>query len=405
MRRSWAFLIILVLSVHNVFAENWPCWRGPRGDGTSLEPNVPVQWSAADIVWQTELPGAGHASPIVWEDRVFTASAIADTHEKLLLCLDRKSGACLWRQTVLKTPFEKKHNDNSFASGTPATDGQFVYISLLDGKEIIVAAYDFSGKQAWLVRLGTFDSPHGYACSPVLWQDKIIINASSNTGAFVAALDRADGRTLWKTAFEKDALSFATPIIRTIQGRTQLLFCGGWSVASYNPEDGARYWVVDGPSQEFCASPVFSERTGLVYISSSWPQRHLLAIKPDGTGNVTDMHIAWRTTDGAFYVPSPILVGDYLLTTTTAGEVYCFDAASGKVHWTQKLGKQYPSAVTANGLVYMPNDEGVITVIRPGPVYQQVAQNSIGQRMNASPAVSSGQIFLRTQKHLFCIGH
>ena len=183
-----------------------------------------------------------------------------------------------------------------------------------------------------------------------------------------------------------------------------MIFCGNRGVASYNPDDGSRYWVIDGPSEEFCASPVYSEHSGLVFVSSSWPERHLLAIKPDGTDNVTDTHISWRTKDGAYYVPSPICVDSYLLTTMTSGEVYCFDAASGTVLWKEKLGRQYPSCVSANGLVYMPNDDGVITVIKPGPVFERVAQNPIGEKMNASPAISNGQLFLRGEKHLFCIG-
>jgi rhamnogalacturonan acetylesterase len=141
-----------------------------------------------------------------------------------------------------------------------------------------------------------------------------------------------------------------------------------------------------------------------VLISSGYPQRHLLAIKPDGQGNVTQTHVAWRTKDGAVYVPSLTSVDDYVLTTSTAGATYCFEAATGKVLWKEELGKQYPSPVVANGLVYIPNDEGVINVIKPGPTFVRVAQNDIAEKTNASPAISDGQIFLRGDKHLFCIG-
>jgi outer membrane protein assembly factor BamB len=397
--------ILLSMGLQYSFAENWPCWRGPRGDGTSLETNIPVQWDVnTNIVWKTPVPGIGWASPIVWENVVVTATALPETQERVLICFDRKTGACLWKETVVKGTFEKKHGDNSFASGTPATDGKFIYVSFLEGENAVVAAYDFAGKQVWIKRPGTFDSPHGYSCSPFVYKDKIIINGSSNGKAFVAALSCADGQTLWSFMLDKPALSYSTPFIREMAGRTQMIFCGNQSVAGYKPDDGAQYWVIDGPSQEFCSTPVYSEQTGLLYVCSSWPARHLLAVKPDGSDNVTETHIKWRTEDGAYYVPSPACMGDYLLTTATSGQVYCFNAADGKVLWKENLGKQYASPVLVNGLVYMPNDAGVITVIKPGPVFERIAQNSIGEKMFASPAISDGQIFLRGEKHLFCIG-
>jgi outer membrane protein assembly factor BamB len=397
----WMGLFVVSSSA---IAENWPCWRGPRGDGTSLETNLPTQWdTTTNIRWKVPVPGVGHASPIVWGDRIFTATALEGSQERVLLCFDRATGAMVWQKTVLKASLEKKNNDNSYASGTPATDGQQVYVSFLDGEQVVVAAYDFSGKQIWLVRPGTYSSPHGYSCSPALYGDKVIINADSKVAPFVVALSRTDGRTLWKVDHENTGLSYSTPIFRKLAGRMQMIFCGNRGVAGYNPDDGTRYWVVDGPSEEFCASPVYSEQAGLIFISSSWPERHLLAIKPDGNGNVTDTHVAWRTKDGAYYVPSPICVGEYLLTTMTSGTVYCFQAATGKVLWTENLGKQYPSPVLAGGLVYLPNDAGVITVFKPGPTFERIAQNALGERMNASPAISDGQIFLRTDKHLYCI--
>lgn len=386
-------------------AENWPNWRGPNGDGTSSEINLPTKWdSTTNVLWKVPVPGVGHASPIVWGDRLFTITAIPETQEKILLCYDCKSGDLLWQVTVLKAPLENKHGDNSYASGTPATDGTYIYVSFADSADVVVAAYDFTGKQIWLQRPGTFSSPHGYSCSPVIYKDKVIINGDSKGDAFVAALSRADGHTIWKIRHEKPALSYSTPIFREIAGHMQMIFCGNQEVASYNPDDGSRYWYVNGPSQEFCASPVYSEKAGLVFISSSWPQRHLLAIKPDGQGDVSNSHIVWRSTNGAYYVPSPVCVGNYLFTTMTNGLVHYIEAATGNIIWKESLGRQYPSAVLADGLVYMPNDVGIITIIKPGPAFESIAKNAIGETMFASPAISNGRIYLRGTKHLFCIG-
>ena len=405
--RSLSVIIVLLLltSAASTQAENWPNWRGPKGDGTSSETNLPTKWdTTTNVLWKVPIPGIGHASPIVWGDRLFTVTAKAETHEKLLLCYDIKNGNLLWQVDVLKTPFENKHNDNSFASGTPSTDGTFVYVSFLDGESVVVAAYDFTGKQIWMQRPGTYSSPHGYSCSPVIYKDKVIINADSKGAAFIAALSKTDGHTIWKMNLDKPAHSFSTPIFREIAGHMQMIFCGNQEVSSYNPDDGSRYWFIKGPSEDFCSSPVYNEKSGLILVSSAWPQRHLLAIKPDGKGDVSNTHIAWRSTEGAYYVPSPVTTGEYLVSTMTNGQVHCIEVATGKILWKENLGKQYSSAVLINGLVYMPNDEGVITVIKPGATYEAIAKNAIGETMFASPAISNGRIYLKGAKHLFCIG-
>jgi len=402
---NYILAMLMVSSLSGTQAQNWPNWRGPNGDGTSNETNLPTEWdSITNVVWKTPVPGIGHSSPIIWEDKLFTTTALPETQEKLLLCYDCKSGHLLWQKTVLKTTFENKHNHNSYASGTPATDGGLIYLSFLDGEDVIVAAYDFTGKQVWLQRPGKFSSPHGYSCSPALFEDKVFINGSSQGDPFVVALGKTDGKIIWKVSHENPTHSFSTPIFREMAGKMQMIFLGNQEVASYNPDNGSKIWFVNGPSLDFCASPVYHEKSGLVLISSAWPQRFLLAINPDGTGDVTESHVVWRSSEGAYYVPSPVYAEDYLFTTMTSGRVHCIDIASGKIIWVEDMGRQYSSAVLANGLVYMPNDEGIITVIKPGPTFEAISRNAIGERMNASPALSNGKIYLRGYKHLFCIG-
>jgi len=399
-------VVVLVVSLNIANAENWPGWRGPRGDGISLEKNVPTHWDANNnIVWKTAIPGAGHASPIIWGDRVFTVTALPEKQERVLLCLDRKTGEILWQQTVLHSPLETKHDENSYASSTPATDGEKVYVSFLDNKDMAVAAYDFSGKQLWLVRPGSFTSPHGFSSSPVLYEDKVILNGDNKGDSYIVALSRADGRTLWKIPQEDRTLSYSTPFVREMGSRIQMVHSGDKNVAGYNPDDGSLLWIIDGPSEEFVASSAYSEREGLVFISSSYPQRHLLAIKPDGSGDVTKTHITWRTTDGAPYVPSLIVEGDYLLTVNNFSDLaFCYEAATGKIIWKERLGRHHASPVSANGLVYFLNDNGVMNVIKPGAEFVRVAQNEIHEKTYASPAISQSQIFLRGYEHLFCIG-
>lgn len=401
---SSVLLICLINYSSDLYAQNWARWRGPNGDGTSAETSLPVKWdSVTNVVWKVPVPGNGYSSPIIWKDKLFITTALKETQEKILLCYDCKTGKLLWQKTVVKGPFERKHDNNGYASGTPATDGAMVYVSFLDGKDIVVAAYDFSGKQVWLQRPGTFASPHGYSCSPVLYEDKVIINGDSQGDSFVAALSKTDGKIIWRVKHERPAHSFSTPIFRNMAGKMQMIFCGNKEISSYNPNDGSKYWFVTGPSEDYCSSPVYNEKTGLIYVSSAWPQRIIVAIKPDGSGDVTKSHVVWQSREGAFYVPSPVTTGNYLFTTMTTGKVHCMDAATGKIVWIQDLGIQYPSPVLANGLVYMPNDNGVITVIKPGEKFEYVSKNSIGEKMFASPAISNGKIYLRGFRHLFCI--
>jgi outer membrane protein assembly factor BamB len=405
--RHGSFLVLFFACfVAPSHAENWPCWRGPRLDGTSAEKNTPVHWSAtSNVVWKTELPGLGHASPIVWENRILTVTTVLEKEERALLCLDRKSGKILWEQAVFTSPLERKHKLNSFASSTPATDGRLVYVAFLNLNEMVVAAYDFDGKQQWVVRPGPFASMHGFCSSPILFKDKIIVNGDHDGDSYLAALDRATGKTLWKTPRENHTRSYCAPLIRDIAGHTQMVLTGDKCVASYDPNNGKLHWIIDGPTEQFVASPVFSAKTGLIYITGGYPDHHILAIKPNGRGNVTRTHIVWRTTKGVAYVPSPLIEGNYFLIVSDAGLAHCFEAASGKILWAERLGEHHASLVSANGLAYFLNDDGVMNVIRPSPEFVRVARNEIGEKCFASPAISGGEIFIRGDNHLFCIGN
>ena len=389
-----------------VSAENWPAWRGPHGDGTSLETSAPTEWNATrNIAWKTVVPGAGHSSPIVWDDRVFTATAIPERKERVLVCFDRPTGQILWRQTVLTADLENKSGENSFASCTPATDGERVYVAFLDVQQVVVAALDFSGKQLWLVRPGEFQNDHGFSSSPVLYQDKVILSAQGKQGNFLVALSRVDGHTLWKNALDNPSNSFGQPLARLLAGRAQIILCGDKAVTSFSPQDGARLWFVESPYTDFVITPVFSEQSGLLLTSSSWPKKELQAIKPDGQGDVTKTKIVWRSVPGAPYVPSPIAIGRFFLTVGDAGsEIYCFEATTGQILWHEPFGHTHASPVSAGGLVYFLNDKGVTQVIKPGEKYQFAGSNDLGEKCFASPALSRGQIFLRGATNLYCIG-
>lgn len=386
--------------------ENWPAWRGPRGDGTSLDARVPVSWQLEnDLVWKTRLPGLGHASPVIWEDRIFTVSAVEETEERLLLCLNRKSGELLWQREVLNAPFEGIHRLNSRASSTPATDGERVYVSFLSQDQMYVAAYDFSGTMLWEKRPGAFSSKHGYCSSPVLWKDLVIVNGDHDGDGYLVALDRKSGEIRWKIPRPNNTRSYCPPLIRAMGGRNQLVLSGSKCVASYDPDTGAQHWILDGPTEQYVASLVYSEPSNLLFLTCGFPERHLMALRPGGSGNVTGSAVVWHETVGAAYVPSPVVIGPYFLVVADNGTASCFVGETGERLWRERLpGGHSASLLAANGLAYFLSDAGTMTVIKPGRDFQVVARSELGEPASASPAVYDGKLFLRGHEHLFCIG-
>ncbi len=400
-------LVSLIFTGTLSAAENWPGWRGPRGDGTvTAAPNLPVAFSIADdTVWNTKIPGVGHASPIIWQDRIFLVTAEEEENARSLISLDRTTGEILWEKVVLKSNLEDIHRLNSRASSTPVTDGERIFVSFLDGENMFISAYDFDGNELWKTRPGTFSSKHGYCSCPVLWNGKVIINGDHDGDAYLVALDEKTGAEIWKTERPNKTRSYSTPIIREIEGRTQMILSGSLSVASYDPDTGAQHWVIDGPTDQFVASIVYNEDLQLLFMTCGFPQKHMLAIRPDGSGNVTKTHIAWRDTAGASYVPSPIAIGDYFLVVADNGVASCFVAETGERLWRERLpGGHSASIITANGLAYFTSDEGVVSVVKPGPTFDVMAQSEVGENVYASPAVFGNQLFIRGEEHLFCIG-
>jgi len=429
MNRTLTILLALLLIVCLVTpapAEDWPCWRGPRGDGTSLQKNAPIDWNgpqAKNIAWKVPIPGVGHASPIVSGNRIFLVTCNEETKDRILLCLDRATGRSLWQEVVINAPLGKKHALNSHASSTPATDGKAVFVTFLEpdlGRDelpdpsdrrqptpgnMVVAAYDFDGNRKWLVRPGRFSSVHGYCSAPVLFKDFVIVNGDHDGDGYLVALDRASGRTAWKRDRVNNTRSYCAPIIRQIDGRTQMVLSGSKCIASYDPHDGSRHWIIDGPTEQYVASLVFNGK--LLFMTAGFPELHIMAIRGDGRGNVTDTHVAWHTTKGCSYVPSPITGGDgkYFLVVSDKGIASCFEAATGERHWMERIGPHYSaSAVEADGLVHFLSDEGVTTIVRPGEEFKIVAENRLGENCYASPAISDGRIYIRAEKHLYCIG-
>ena len=409
MKLSTIVALTLVLVGTGVsIAENWPCWRGPRGDGTSLESNVPLKWDATtneNIAWKVAVPYGGHSSPVVWGDRIFLTGADEAKARRMLMAFNRRTGELLWETDVEEAPLERKHKLNSWASGTPTTDGNLIYVTFLDEKEMLVAAYDMDGHAKWKVKPGVFSSMHGYCSCPVLFEQTVIVNGDHDGDAYLVALERETGKTVWKTPRENRTRSYCTPIIRDLGGRTQMILSGSKCVASYDPRTGKRHWILDGPTEQFVASPV--ENKGLIFITGGYPDKHILAIDPTGSEKITETsHVKWHHLNkGVSYVPSPVAANDYFFCVSDGGMATCYDAVTGEVQWHERLGRHHSgSLVAAGGRVYFPDDDGITHVVTAGPNFELLAANKLGEETYSSPAINNGQILIRGEKHLFYIG-
>ncbi len=398
---------LVAWAVPSLYADNWPGWRGPRGDGISTEAKVPVRWSATEnIAWKTEIPGVGHSSPIIYHDRVFLTTCLEDQEKRVLLCLDRRDGKVLWQREVLQAPLEKLHHLNSRASSTPATDGKSVFVTFLAGETVSVAAYDFAGNQVWKLSPGKFSSRHGFCSTPVLYKDMVIVNCDHDGDGYIVALGKADGQVRWRIDRPNKTRSYCAPIIVDAAGRKQLVLSGTHCVTSYDPDTGKLLWIIDGPTEQFVASLVYLD--DVLFLTAGFPTYHYMGIRPDGSGNVTATHVLWHhkppSREGS-YVPSPVAHGHWFFVVSDDGWANCFEAKSGKRMWLERLGRHHSaSPVCAGGILYFTADNGETFVLKASDKFEIVARNSVGEECYASPAVSGGQIFLRGTRHIFCIG-
>jgi hypothetical protein len=397
-----AAIILLAASVAP--AEEWPAWRGPRGDGTSLETGVPVRWSAGEnVAWKVPVPGKGHSSPVVWGDRIYLTTCLEESKERVLLAFDRRDGRALWQKTVLAAPLEKKNNLNSHASGTPATDGRRIWVAFLEAPRVWVVCYDADGREVWRRSPGEFYSVHGFCSSLLLYKDMVIINADQDAPAYVAALDQATGAERWRIDRPNRTRSYVPPVVFEAAGKKQLVLAGSKCVASYDPDTGRPHWIVDGPTDQMVASLVYSD--GVFFVTGGYPSLHLLGIRPDGAGNVTDSHVLWHERKTPAYVPSPIAAGRLFFVVSDAGTASCLEARTGRYLWSQPLGRHHSaSPVSAGGLLYFLDDEGVTHVVKAAETFEGVARNALGEECRASPAVSGGRIYIRGLHNLYGIG-
>ena len=384
---------------------DWPWWRGPNRD--NLAPagqKPPVAWGAgSNILWQVRLPGLGHSSPCLVGDRIYVTSGDLAQGAVWLFCLERDTGKTVWQAEVYKGPVAKQHADNSLASATPACDGERVFVPYQSDQAVGMVAVGLDGKVLWSKTVLPYKTIQGYSASPTFYKSALIVPIEGSGGSRMVALHRATGEVVWRTTLRTVKESYASALVARVAGRDQLLLIGGESTRGYDPENGALLWECEGPSTYCGATPVVG--AGVVYATAGWPKRALLAIRADGTGDVTKSHVAWSSDAKAGYVPSPVLREGLLYAVNDQGLMRCYDAADGKVLWEQDFQVPvYSSPTVAGDKVYVFDRKGKGYVLPTGRTAGAVATSELPSGVFATPVILGGRIYLRTLGDFYCIG-
>ena len=397
---------VICLTTSLIQAENWPQYRGTDGSGHSQETDVPVKWDNNNVAWKAEIQGDGQSTPVIWGNRLFITSARLvenDLRFRGITCYDKNTGKMLWSRWVPGGQAEKIHKMNSFASASCATDGK--YVAAFFGPAGL-QVYDIEGKWLWSKDLGEFPGPFGNAASPVFLDGKLIQNADAEGPSFLVAYEPATGKEVWRTVrADKPKGGWNTPILIDINGKQEIIVNGEFGVRGYDPANGKELWFCSGYNGRGTPVPAWSH--GLLVTLNGKPG-DIYAVKPGGKGDVSNTHRAWHTSrTKSRDLSSPIIVDDFVFTVNMMGIASGYHVKTGNELWTERIGGNHSaSPIAANGLIYQLNEEGETIVIKPDNKLQVIARNTLsssGEVFRASPSISEGAIYLRSNKAIYCI--
>ncbi len=415
----WLLLVLLLVLPASSKAENWPAWRGPYGDGTCSEKGLPTNWSKTEnVAWKVPLPERGNSTPVVWGDRVFVTQALEKAGQRTLMCFDRKGGRTLWQQAVEWKDKELTHGTNPFCAASPVTDGERVIVAY--GSAGMVC-YDFEGKELWKRDLGIQKHIWGYGPSPVLHGDLCIFNFGPGERTFLIAVDKRTGKTVWQhdepidTKGNSEAKfsqadyhgSWSCPLVRDVNGRSELLMTFPFRVCSFEPLTGKELWTCTGTNALAYTSPLYAD--GIV-VGMGGFNGMSIGTKAGGSGDVTKEQRLWRHPKTKQRIGSGVIHNGHIYIHNDPGIAECIELSTGKLVWEERLkgasdrGVNWSSVMLADGLCYTINQGGDCFVFKASPQFEQVAVNSLGEQSNSSIVPSDGQLFIRTYQHLWCIG-
>jgi outer membrane protein assembly factor BamB len=438
-----ALVMLSVLLAAAPMAANWPQWRGPSGRGVSAESGLPTTWNGREnIAWSTALRGLGSSSPIVWGDQIFVTSQVgrvplsggshpllarddaalvplekpiggrreepssaADPIALVVESFNRSDGRRVWEHRVAaRGPFPNLHEKHNLATPTPVTSGEHVVAWFGTGQ---IVALDMRGAVVWSKHLGEeyspFDINWGHGSSPALYKDLLILLCDHESASYLIALEARTGKLRWKADRGKGRASYSTPLVVPGPTGDELVVNSSERIDGYDPATGELLWYADAPRQSPIPSAVFHD--GLIYMTRGYRNSPYLAVRPGGRGDVTASHVVWRAPGGGSYTASLVSYEGLLYMTNDVGVLTCADTKTGERVWQTRLdGVFFASPVAADGKIYFLSQTGETIVVKAGRAPAILARNDLGERFVASPAISRGQLFLRSDARLFAIG-
>ncbi len=412
--RSVNFLLrcaVLVLAAASPAASpaqsdsNWSAWRGPRADGHSLEKDLPLRWNEESVAWKVPLKGWGQSSPVIWGDRILLTTALEKGRQRVVFCVNRKTAKIEWEKVAWTGEPEPTHHMNGWASATCAVDGERVYAFF--GRGGGLHCYTLEGAHVWSRDLGPFDGPWGTAACPVLVGDLVIQNCDADNNARLVAFDRKTGKEVWSAPREPHR-GWSTPVLIDTGSRKELVLNGHTGVTAYDPKNGKELWTCR--CERGRGEPTVTPANGLLYVVNGLGGAGLYSIRPGGSGDVTDTHRLWITRRGDRDTPSPIVVGDTVLIMSLRPDALtAYDATGGKELWKLRVGGQVSaSPISYGGLAFFITEAGETFVVDPKSPERIVGRNRVGaaggEIFRATPTPSDGQVFIRSDRTLYCVG-
>jgi outer membrane protein assembly factor BamB len=437
-----SFFILNAAAAQDDYMNQWPQFRGPFASGIVESKALPDHWDATtgeNIRWKIKIPGLGHSSPVVWGDRIFLTTAISGSgndslkvglygdidevgdrsiHEFRVYCIDKNTGEIVWERLAHKgIPVTERHTKSSHANPTPATNGRYVVVFFgSDG----MYCYDFDGNLAWTknfgrINAGPYTDPDvewGFASSPVIHENRVIVQCDIIGDGFLASLDLETGEEIWRTPRE-DVATWSTPNFLNKYGQRQIVVNGYSHIGGYDFDTGKELWRLGNGGDAPAPTPVFGN--GLIYIHSSHGRyQPIFAIRPEARGDITlnpesttNRYIVWSIKRGGAYLPTNLVYGKYLYNLRMNGNITCFDARTGEVIYRNRIPDApgiSSSGVASNGKLYYSLEQGDVVVVRAGPDFEILSRNPMEDLMMATPAISGDMIFFRTRHFLVAVG-
>ena len=415
MKAFYLFGISLVLFIESAFSQNWPRFRGPNGSGGS-DSSIPSKWDDSSYRWSVKLDENGHGSPSVWGKRIFLNSSADKGKTRKVICIDSETGKTNWSRSY-SSKTHKTHRFNSFASSTPALDDSHVYSVWGHATELMVTAHNHSGDLIWEKDLGGVNGGHGFAVSPIVFEDLLIVpNDQEKGGGAHYALDCKNGKIKWKVPRESKRLTYSTPCIFTPpNGRHELIFTNWWlGFTSMEPRTGKKLWelsVFGRPhSERAISSPIVAGDLVLGVCGFTTLDKHLVAIRPASVSKNGKAEEVWRLEDTMPHIPSPLVSGNRLYLWADNGVITCVRPHNGKLVWKARLegvrDTFFGSPVRAGNKIFCVSAHGQVVVISDSEKFEQLGVTDLGEICRSTPALANGDLYLRTAEQLLCIkGH